>query len=294
MAFSFNDKQAITIHLDIIIEKTYRYIKKELYLLLSELRNIMTDYLKKEGKFEYVEAGQGSTIIVLHGLMGELSNFNDTFKYFSNKNYRVIIPKLPLHKLPLIKTNVKNFAKFLDEFMKFKKIDKAIILGNSLGGHIGLYFSKHFAKKTRALILTGSSGLYEKSMGDTFPKRGNYEYIEKKVRSVFFDPSTASKEMVNNVYSIVNDNSSVVKILAIAKNAIRHNMAKDLPKMKQPTCIIWGKQDTVTPPRVAEDFNKLLPNSELFWIEKCGHAAMMERPKEFNKILYNWLISNNL
>ena len=85
-----------------------------------------------------------------------------------------------------------------------------------------------------------------------------------------------------------------LKTLSIAKSAIRHNMANDLLHMQQPACLIWGKQDGVTPPEVAEDFNKLLPNSDLFWIDKCGHAAMMEQPEEFNTILHNWLTSGNI
>jgi pimeloyl-ACP methyl ester carboxylesterase len=143
-------------------------------------------------------------------------------------------------------------------------------------------------------VLTGSSGLYEKAMGDSFPKRGNYEYIEQKTKSVFYDPSIGTKEMVDDVFKIVNDRSLVIRTLAIAKSAIRHNMAKDLPEMKIPTCIIWGKQDTVTPPEVAEDFHKLLSNSDLFWIDKCGHAAMMEKPEEFNSLLHKWLKDRNI
>ena len=250
--------------------------------------------LKKEGKFTYAEAGEGPAIIVLHGLMGALSNFKETFDYFSKKGYRVLIPELPLYTLPLLNTNVKNLAKFLKEFMDFKELDKAILLGNSLGGHIALYFTKHFPEKVEALVLTGSSGLYEKSMGDSFPKRGNYEYIEQKTREVFYDPKIATKELVDDVYGIVNDRNSVIKTLAIAKSAIRHNMAKDLPNMKQPSCIIWGKQDNVTPPEVAEDFQNLLPDADLFWIDKCGHAAMMERPTEFNEVLSGWFTSRNI
>lgn len=71
-------------------------------------------------------------------------------------------------------------------------------------------------------------------------------------------------------------------------------MAGDLPDMKQPTCLIWGKQDAVTPPEVANDFHKLLPDSDLFWIDNCGHAAMMEKPEEFNQILEAWLTSRNI
>ena len=104
----------------------------------------------------------------------------------------------------------------------------------------------------------------------------------------------ATKELIDQVYGIVNDRNSVIKTLAIAKSAIRHNMASDLPNMKQPTCLIWGKQDNVTPPEVADDFHKLLPNSNLYWIDKCGHAAMMERPEEFNQILEDWLTSRNI
>jgi pimeloyl-ACP methyl ester carboxylesterase len=254
----------------------------------------MTDKLKTEGEFTYAEAGEGPTIIVLHGLMGALSNFGATFNHFPNNGYRVIIPQLPLYSLPLIKTNVKNLAKFLKEFLEYKKIDNAILLGNSLGGHIALYFTKHYPEKVSALILTGSSGLYEKAMGDSFPKRGNYEYIEQKAREVFYDPKIATKELVDDVYSTVNDRMKALKTLSIAKSAIRHNMANDLPEMKLPVCLIWGRQDGVTPPETAEDFHKLLPNSDLFWIEKCGHAAMMERPEEFNTILHTWFTSRKI
>jgi pimeloyl-ACP methyl ester carboxylesterase len=255
---------------------------------------MMTDKLKTEGKFTYAEAGEGPALIVLHGLMGALSNFGATFDHFSSNGYRVLIPELPLYSLPLIKTNVKNLADFLKEFMELKKIDNAILLGNSLGGHIGLYFTKHYQEKVNALVLTGSSGLYEKAMGDSFPKRGNYEYIKEKTKGVFYDPAIGTKELVDDVFKIVNDRSSVIRTLAIAKSAIRHNMANDLPDMKQPTCLIWGRQDVVTPPEVAIDFHKILPDSDLFWIDKCGHAAMMERPEEFNTILHKWLTDRNI
>ncbi|MFO7672860.1 MAG: alpha/beta hydrolase [Lutibacter sp.] len=254
----------------------------------------MSSKLITDGKYSYVEAGEGQPIIVLHGLMGALSNFDGVLNYFSEKGYKVIIPELPIYNLPLLKTNVKNLSKFLKDFMAYKKIDKTILLGNSLGGHIGLYFTKLNPNNVAALVLAGSSGLYEKSMGDTFPKRGNYEYIKTKTEEVFYDPAIATKEVVDEIFASVNDRVRVIKTLAIAKSAIRHNMAKDLPKMHIPACIIWGKNDTVTPPEVAIDFQKLLPDADLYWIDKCGHAPMMEHPDEFNKILESWLKERNL
>lgn len=254
----------------------------------------MTDFLKREDKFTYAEAGEGKAIIVLHGLMGALSNFDATFKHFSENGYKVLIPELPLYTLPILKTNVKNLAKFLHDFIEFKQLKDVVLLGNSLGGHIALYYIKHYPQDVSALVLTGSSGLYENSMGNNYPRRGDKEFVRTKTQEVFYDKSIATDELVDQVYDVINDRNTLVKTLAIAKSAVRHNMANDLPNMSQPTCIIWGKNDTVTPPEVAEDFHKLLPDSDLFWVKKCGHAAMMEHPQEFNQILEEWFKKRNL
>lgn len=249
----------------------------------------MIDNLKTKKKFTYLEEGEGTPIIILHGLMGGLSNFASVTQYFSRNGYKVVIPELPLYTMALAKTGVKSFASYLQEFITELGYKNIILLGNSMGGHVGLYHTKHYPGNTKALVLTGSSGLYENAMGGTYPKRGDYEYIKKKAEGVFYDPTIATKEIVDEVYDTVNDRNKLFKTLAIAKSAIRHNMAKDLPEMTTPTCIIWGKQDSVTPPEVAIDFEKLLPDSELFWIDKCGHAAMMEQPEIFNEILLDWL-----
>ncbi|WP_179318078.1 alpha/beta fold hydrolase [Winogradskyella helgolandensis] len=249
----------------------------------------MAHLLKKEKDYRYIEVGEGTPIIVLHGLMGGLSNFDGVTKYFSSKGYKVIIPELPIYSMSLLKTNVKSFANYLRDFIEFKGLEDVILLGNSLGGHIGLYHTKLYPKKIKALIITGSSGLYESAMGGGYTKRSDYEVMKKKAQEVFYDPAVATKEIVDEVYETVNDRNKLIKTLAIAKSAIRHNMAKDLPNMTTPICIIWGKNDNVTPPEVAEEFHELLPDSELYWIDKCGHAAMMEHPEEFNTILMGWL-----
>jgi pimeloyl-ACP methyl ester carboxylesterase len=101
----------------------------------------------------------------------------------------------------------------------------------------------------------------------------------------------ATKELVDEVFEITNSRIKVIKIIALAKSAIRNNLGEELSQIKQPTCLIWGKNDTVTPPFVGEEFKKLIPNSELHFIDKCGHAPMMEVPKEFNIILEKFLES---
>ncbi len=250
--------------------------------------------LKKEKEYQFIEAGEGTPIIILHGLMGGLSNFEGVSNYFPKHGYRVIIPELPIYTESLLNTNVKSFAKFVKRFLDAKGLDNVILAGNSLGGHIGLVFAKLYPEYVKGLVLVGSSGLYENSLGNGYPKRGDYNYIKEKAEDVFYDPKVATKELVDEVFESVNDKHKLIRVLTIAKSAIRHNMAADLPNMNQPTCIIWGKNDGVTPPKVGEEFHDLLPNSDLFWIDKCGHAAMMEHPDTFNNILHGWLKERNI
>ena len=244
--------------------------------------------IKKEGKFDYVEVGEGEPLMLLHGLFGALSNFSDLIEHFKH-THKVIVPILPLYDLDLLHTTVKGLAKHVQQFIDHKGYDQIHLLGNSLGGHVGLVYILNHPAKIKTLILTGSSGLFENAMGDSYPKRGDYEYIRAKTAETFYDPAVATKELVDEVFEITNSRIKVIKIIALAKSAIRHNLGDELGQIQVPTMLIWGKNDKVTPPFVAEDFHKLIPNSELAFIDQCGHAPMMEVPTTFNVILEKFL-----
>ena len=244
---------------------------------------------KKNKKFKYLAEGEGKPIVLLQGFMGGLSNFDKTVKYFSERGYKVFVPVLPIYDLPVLHTNLTTIAKYVAKFIEEKTDEPVTIVGNSMGGHIGLILTLARPELVSKLVLTGSSGLYERTFGDSFPRKSDKDYIRKKTEEVFYDPAVASDELVDEVFSVVNDRMKGIKTVMLARSAIKHNMLNDLPKIKTPVCLIWGKDDNVTPPDVAVDMDKFLPNSDLYWIEKCGHAAMMEKPDEFNEILYNWL-----
>ena len=244
---------------------------------------------KKDKKLNYIEEGNGHPLVLLHGLMGGLSNFNQMVSFFSSRGYKVFVPQLPIYDLPVLNTNLSSIAKYVAKFIDENIKEPVTIVGNSMGGHIGLILTTSRPDLVKNLVLTGSSGLYERTFGDSFPRKSDKEYIKKKTQDVFYDPIVATDELVDEVFSVVNDRMKGIKTVMLARSAIKHNMLNDLPKITCPTCIIWGKQDNVTPPEVAEDMHKLIPNSELHWIDECGHAAMMEKPQEFNEILYKWL-----
>jgi pimeloyl-ACP methyl ester carboxylesterase len=249
--------------------------------------------IHQEGKFRFIEEGEGEPLLLLHGLFGALSNFEKLIEYF-RRSKKVVVPMLPLFELDLLHTSVGGLQKFVHRFIEARNYRNIHLLGNSLGGHVALVYILKHPEKIKSLTLTGSSGLFENGMGDSYPKRGDKEYIRKKTQLTFYDPSLATEELVNECFEITNNRLKVIKIIALAKSAIRNNLGEELNQIQQPSCLIWGNNDTITPPFVAREFQKLIPNSELHFIDKCGHAPMMEVPAEFNAILSGFFSKLNV
>ena len=248
----------------------------------------MDHTITEENGFKFVEEGEGDVLMLLHGLFGALSNFFDIIEHFK-ATHKVVIPILPLYDLPLEESTVGGFVDYVERFVAWKKYDKVIVMGNSLGGHIALIYALRNPEKIKGVVLTGSSGLFESAMGDSYPKRGDYEYIKKKAELTFYNPEFATKELVDELFDIVNDRNKVLRVLTTAKSAIRQNLAEEVSKITAPTLLVWGNNDTITPPFVGEEFHKLIPNSKLLFIDECGHAPMMEQPEEFNRYLSEFL-----
>jgi 2-hydroxy-6-oxonona-2,4-dienedioate hydrolase len=240
--------------------------------------------VKSEQRFKYCEEGTGEAIVLLHGLFGALSNFNELIEHFAPK-YNVAIPLLPLYDLEISETTVTGMVDYIDEFIAFKKYQQVHLIGNSLGGHIAQLYYLRRPEKVKTMTLTGSSGLFENSLGETYPRKSDYDYMTKKTQATFYNPALATKELIDEVFEIVNNRAKAIRLVSMAKSALRHNLRDSIPTMQLPVCLIWGKNDTITPPFVAQEFKELLPDAELHIIDQCGHAPMMEQPKEFNKLL---------
>lgn len=250
----------------------------------------MTPKIKEENGFKFVDEGEGPVLLLLHGLFGALSNWEGVVSKFS-RNFRVIIPMLPIYEMPIREAGLDGLCKFVEDFVEFKGLDDLTLMGNSLGGHIALMYSLKNEDKVRQLILTGSSGLFEDSMGGSYPKRGNYDYIKERVAYTFYNPDVATKELIDEVFETTRSIPKCMRIVAIAKSAQRNNLATEIQAIQMPTLLVWGLNDTITPPMVAHEFNRLIPNSSLRFIDHCCHAPMMEHPEKFNEIVEEFLLN---
>ena len=244
-----------------------------------------------EDKFTYIQEGVGEPLVLLHGLFGSLSNYNALIEAFSN-DYQVLVPVLPIFELPTREITVVRLAEHVQEFMAYKGLSKVHLLGNSLGGHVGLVATLAVPELVKTLTLTGSSGLSEQGLGRSFPRRQSYEYVKEVTAATFYDPQMATKALVDDIFALVNDKEKVLKIVVSAKSAMKHNLEDDLHGIKVPTLLIWGKQDKITPPFVAEEFKEKISDATLHFIDECGHAPMMEKPQIFIQHLKDFLAKN--
>jgi len=246
--------------------------------------------VKKKNKFSYIDEGQGPVMLLLHGLFGALSNWSGVIKGFSDR-YRIIIPMLPIYEMPLRQAGLEGLTSYVEEFVDELKLDQMIVMGNSLGGHIGIMYTLANMSKVTQLVLSGSSGLFENSMGGSYPKRGDYNYIKERVGYTFYDPNTITEDYILEIFETLKSIPKSLRIVAIAKSAQRNNMAHEIPNIPVKTLLVWGLNDTITPPVVAHEFHKLLPDSTLRFIDHCCHAPMMEQPEKFNILLNEFLVA---
>lgn len=252
-------------------------------------------------KIHYLEAGSGPAVILLHGLGGDALNWAATIGPLSQK-YRVIVPdQIGFGKSdkPLMSYRVGTYVDFLEGFYRELKLERASLVGNSLGGWIAAAFALAHPQKVDKLVLVDSAGYSLPKDFDPRIMRGlnasTREGIKQMLPFVFYNrqlfANDAVAEMLFARKVMVGDGYTIEKII---ESIIRGEDVLDgrLSQLKHPTLIVWGRQDMLTPLWLGERLKKEIPNSELLIIEECGHVPQIEKPAEFNSALINFLGSS--
>lgn len=248
--------------------------------------------IQELGAFRYVDEGPESElppVVLLHGMLGDIDNWTPTITALAERDYRVIVPLLPVYDLPMNQTHVPGLVHYVQDFLQRLGVGYSALIGNSLGGHVALLFTLRYSQHVAALVLTGSSGIYELEMGSGVMRRRDREFIRERAAMTFYDPSHATDELVDEVLDIVNDRSRALRLIKMARSAQAETVTEDLPEIDIPTLLVWGRDDQITPPDVAEEFLHRLPSSTLRFIDRCGHAPMIEHPDTFNHITLEFL-----
>ena len=248
--------------------------------------------LHRTDDFQYVEEGKASKlppVVLLHGMLGGVNNWTHTVEALSNRRYRVLVPVLPVYDLPLSHTGVSGLVAYLRRFVKTVGLSPAVLVGNSLGGQVALLYAIKYPAQVVAMVLSGASGIRELSLGTSLPRRHDRDFIRDRALLSFHDPSHVTSELVDEVYRVVTDRGRMIRLIKMARAIKQETVTEQLGSIKTPTLLIWGRDDGITPPSVAEEFCRRLLNAELHFLSRCGHAPMMERPSEFNRLTLDFL-----
>ena len=252
-----------------------------------------TSYEMKEvDGIRYAEAGAGSTatpILLLHGMMGTVDNWERLIPAVAEAGYRIVCPVLPMYSIKLREAHLQGIVDFVRRFTDLAGMERAIVTGNSFGGHVAAIYAMQFPERVEAMVLSGASGIYEVEMSSSVMRRSDKNYLRPRVEKTFFDPVHVTDELLDDVIDIITDREKAIRLIKFARAVEKTSIKDKLDQIKAPTLLIWGKQDEITPPDVAVTFKEGIPDSELHWIDQCGHVPMQERPEEFNRIYLEFL-----
>jgi 2-hydroxy-6-oxonona-2,4-dienedioate hydrolase len=227
-------------------------------------------------------------LLLLHGMLGNPGQWDASSRAASH-DWNVMSPDLPLLEVDPGNSAIDQLAARMVHLMDRAGMDRAVVGGNSLGGHIATRMALRYPDRVSGLVLTGSSGLFERGMEKSVPRRPTEDYIRHKMRDVFYAPGHCTTELIRHVHGVLSDLRRVVRILRIAACAKRDSLRDLLPAVTCPALLVWGRDDLVTPPSAAVEFERLLPDARLHFLAECGHVPMVEQPEAFNTLMMEFL-----
>lgn len=259
----------------------------------------------------YWQAGDtGSVVILIHGFPASLESWGKNINALAQRHRVYALDLLGsgrTDKLPLVK-DLYMLLDFVSSFLDVLHIDKANLVGSSMGGGIALSFSIQYPQKVEKLVLVNSAGLgpdvsifFRISslplLGKLLAGKLTLQNIAKMAKAPFYNSALATPDLVNLYYELSQLPGAQEAFYSIARAGASiwgqrakywKPVRKALGTIKTPTIIFWGKQDKVIPVKHAQIAARI-PGSKLYIYDKCGHAVMMERPDEFNKIVLDFL-----
>lgn len=244
-------------------------------------------------EFRWLERGAGEPVLLLHGIMGSMHHWDDVLDGLT-PSCRALAPTLPIFDPAFEYTSVQALAVHVRRFMDALGLERAVVGGNSLGGHVAVRLALASPERVSGLVLTGSSGLVERSFTRRVPYRPGPAFVRETMEEIFYDRALVTPDRVDSVYRTLAEPVTGLRALGFARAAKRDNLERRLAEIATPTLVVWGADDRVTPPAVAERVQSRIPDSHLVFLRRCGHAPMIEQPQAFAAILRAWLEETGL
>jgi 2-hydroxy-6-oxonona-2,4-dienedioate hydrolase len=250
----------------------------------SESRVVSMPGVSTDIAARVIECGDGPGVVFLHGLVG----LNDHWRKVIGRikhGVRSTLFELPLLDLKGSDCSVQGVTELTIAFLENHVATPTVLVGNSFGGHVALRIAHKRPDLVRGLVLAGSSGLFERTLVRGAPIRPPRDWVKEKIEELFYDKTALDESDIDRAHEVLNTRQGARAMVRLSRTARRNHLGDVLGDIKTPTLLIWGREDVVTPPSAAQGFHDLMPNTELVWVEECGHTPMLEAPQVFSDAL---------
>jgi len=227
-----------------------------------------------------VDRGRGVPVVFLHGLVGLNEHWESVVDRVHERT-RCVLFGLPLLQLRGEDCSIHGATRLTTKFLGDYLRQPAVLVGNSFGGHVALRIAIENPELVRGLVLAGSSGLIEKSMVSDVQIRPSREWLRRKIGELFHDQSKMREADLDRAHKELSDRGGARAMVRLSRSARRDHLGDRISQIQAPTLLIWGREDIVTPPEAAEGFLRMIRGSRLVWLDRCGHAPMIECPDQF-------------
>ncbi len=250
-------------------------------------------------KINYVEAGDPAKpkVILLHGLGGSLANWATNTGALAQSYHVIALDQVGFGKSdkPNLKYRVGTYVDFLDKFMAELKIEKASLVGNSMGGWVAGLMAIKYPNRVEKIVLADAAGIVPDNISEAQIYQLNNstrDEIRTNMKLIFANPVLQNNEALVDQFMtarvMAHDGGTINSLIESIKRKEDYLNTR-LAEIKKPTLIIWGKQDGLLPVADAYTLNKGITGSELVVFDQCGHVPQFEKAADFNKKVLEFL-----
>lgn len=223
--------------------------------------------------------GAGDPLVILNGLLGLNEHWFPCLGPIAAER-EIVLLQPPLLEMRGKGLSVEGVQSLIESVLESLLDRPAVVMGNSFGGHIALRIARDRPELVEGMVLIGSSGLFERSFERGVQHAPSRSWLEGKIAELFFNRSAMLPSMVDRAHDVLSQRPAARAMVRLGRSAKRDYLGDQLHLITPRTLLVWGRQDIVTPPEVAEEFADKLAHAELHWVERCGHAPHIENPPE--------------
>ena len=261
--------------------------------MIHHLSSSSNDLRSRIDPSQVVDLGEGpDAVLFLHGLFGTPDHWRVVMEAVAEK-YRVIAPQLPIDPQPGRRRNgvqtIRDLTDSVAELVATLQLDRFVLCGNSLGGLIALDLCFQYPHFAEGLVLSSSAGLFERSPIRGLRARPSKEFVRTTISGILYNKSLLTEDLVDQWHASLLDRDYVRFLLRMSRATRDRCVENELGTLDLPTMIVWGREDGITPPAVAEEFQRRIQGSKLSFIPECGHAPNWEKPEMFARLLDSFL-----